>query len=52
MTNDELSAQFQHCQTWQDAGQWEALAIAYYARGYALNARYCFERADKCKEQA
>ena len=49
MTNDELQAQFNRCQEMQDAGQWEVLALAYYERGYYLNAIFCFDQADKLR---
>jgi hypothetical protein len=47
MTDQELQAQFQRCQKWQDAEQWKELALQYAARGYDLNARHCFELADQ-----
>jgi hypothetical protein len=50
MSNDELQAQFQRCEIWQDAGQWDLLAMAYYARGYLLNALCCFKKADALRE--
>ena len=46
MTNDELIAHFQLCETWQDADQWDALGMEYFRRGYVLNAGVCFRRAD------
>jgi len=46
MTNDELKEQFAKCVKWQDAEQWDLLAMAYFARGYVLNAGLCFKRAD------
>lgn len=49
MSNDELKAQFVRCKAWQDAEQWDLLALAYYGRGYLLNALYCFEQADACR---
>jgi hypothetical protein len=49
MTDQELQAQFRRCQEWQDAEQWEQLALQYTARGYALNARRCFELADQVR---
>ncbi|MCZ2076183.1 MAG: hypothetical protein LC130_14425 [Bryobacterales bacterium] len=52
MSNDELKAQFARCQEWQDPRQWELLAVAYYQRGYKLNAMHCFEQADKCRAVA
>lgn len=52
MTNDELQQQFRRCQEWQDARQWELLGVAYYQRGYQMNARYCFVQADQCAEKA
>lgn len=49
MSNEELQAQFKRCEVWQDAEQWNLLAMAYYARGYLLNAVCCFNRADACR---
>jgi hypothetical protein len=46
MIRDELIAQFKRCEQWQDADQWDALAMMYYQRGYLLNALHCFKRAD------
>ena len=50
LSNDELQAQFKRCERWNDAEQWEFLAMAYYARGYDLNALHCFKRADACRQ--
>ena len=52
MSNDELKAQFARCQEWHDAEQWKLLAVAYFQRGYMLNARHCFEQADACRPVA
>jgi hypothetical protein len=49
MTNLELQQQFERCQEWQDADQWDYLAVAYHSRGYNLNARACFEKADEIR---
>ncbi len=46
MTNKELIEQFKRCEQWNDPVQWELLALAYYQRGYFLNAICCFQRAD------
>jgi hypothetical protein len=46
MSNDELQAQFARCEQWQDPEQWDLLALAYYQRGYDLNAMHCFRLAD------
>ena len=51
MTDGELLEQFQRCEVWQDADQWDLLAMAYYNRGYELNASVCFQRADACRLQ-
>ena len=51
MTDGELQEQFQRCEVWQDADQWDLLAMAYYNRGYELNADVCFQRADACRLQ-
>lgn len=49
MNNDELIEQFKRCEKWQDADQWDLLALAYFNRGYVLNAAVCFKRADECR---
>jgi cytochrome c-type biogenesis protein CcmH/NrfG len=49
MNDQELQDQFGLCQKWQDAEQWDLLALAYYARGYLLNALHCFKQADACR---
>jgi hypothetical protein len=49
LSNDELQAQFQRCEQWNDPEQWDWLALAYYQRGYLLNALHCFRRADACR---
>jgi hypothetical protein len=46
MTNEELKTQFKRCQKWQDPEQWDLLGMAYYNRGFVLNAGYCFDQAD------
>ncbi len=52
MTNDELRTQFARCQEWQDAEQWELLALAYLQRGYELNALHCCRQAQACRAVA
>lgn len=49
MTNDELVEQFKRCEGWSDPDQWEFLAMAYYSRGYWLNALHCFKRANRAR---
>jgi hypothetical protein len=49
MTDDELKEQFQRCQGWSDPEQWDMLGVAYYQRGFFLNALCCFRRADGCR---
>lgn len=49
MSDQELSEQFKRCEIWSDAEQWDLLAMAYYARGYWLNALCCFKKADACR---
>jgi len=49
MSNDELKVQFARCQKWQDADQWFALACAYLARGYAMNAVFCFRQSEAAR---
>lgn len=46
MSDDQLVEQFKRCEKWNNADQWDALGIAYYQRGYSLNAGACFKRAD------
>lgn len=52
MTNDELEAQYERCQQWQDSDQWDFLALAYYVQGYLLNALHCFRCADALRVAA
>lgn len=52
MSNEELKAQFARCVEWQDSEQWDLLAIAYYERGYLLNALHCLRQADACRAVA
>ena len=49
LTQDDLQAQFQLCQKWQNADQWDHLAMAYYQFGFLLNALRCFRLADACR---
>lgn len=42
----DLQEHFRLCEQWNDSQQWDWLAMAYYARGYLMNALYCFKRAD------
>lgn len=49
MSNEELQDHFALCKKWQDAEQWDLLGIAYYGRGYLLNALHCFKQADACR---
>lgn len=50
MSDEQLTQQFKLCQQWDDPEQWELLAMAYYHRGYLLNASRCFQNADACKQ--
>lgn len=50
MTNQQLQQSFDYCKRVNHPEQWELLAMAYYARGYDLNALYCFRQADACRE--
>ena len=52
MTNQELKDQWQRCEKWQDADQWDLLALAYYERGYYLNALHCFKKANALRSPA
>lgn len=49
MTNKELIEQFERCMVWQDADQWDLLGLAYFNRGFVLNAAVCFTNADACR---
>lgn len=49
MTDTELQHQFTLCEKWNDADQWDALAHAYFARGYYLTSAACFRRADELR---
>jgi hypothetical protein len=42
----DLQEQFRLCEQWNDPDQWDHLGVLYYQRGYDLNARHCFKRAD------
>ena len=46
MSNQELREQFARCIEWNDADQWDALAMCFYQAGFPINAKHCFERAD------
>ena len=50
MTNEQLQQSFDYCKQANDPEQWELLAMAYYQNGYELNALYCFNQADWCRE--
>lgn len=50
MNNQDLIEQFQRCEKWQDADQWDELGMLYFNRGYMLNAGVCFQRADACRQ--
>lgn len=50
MTDQELIEQFKRCKIWQDPEQWDWLGVAYYQRGYDLNALYCFHQADALRQ--
>jgi hypothetical protein len=52
MTNKQLIAQHKRCIRWNDPDQWDALAIEYHRRGFFLNARECFRRADDLRRCA
>ena len=49
MSNQYLIVQFQKCEKWQDADQWDVLGMLYFQRGYILNAGVCFKRADEIR---
>jgi hypothetical protein len=49
MSNDELQAQFNRCQQWQDSNQWFLLACAYLERGFTMNAIHCFNQSESCR---
>jgi hypothetical protein len=46
MTNQQLRDQFARCLEWQDADQFDMLALEFFKVGFILNARECFVRAD------
>ena len=52
MSDQELQEQYKRCEEWMDARQWKLLAVAYFTRGYLLNALHCIERADDVCERA
>ena len=52
MTNEELKEQFERCKEWQDPKQWDLLGMAYDARGFAMNALYCFRQAEALRTEA
>jgi len=49
MTDQQLKESFDYCKWVNEPEQWELLALAYYQRGYVLNALHCFKRADACR---
>ena len=49
ITSMDLILQWQRCLSWDDAEQWELLALEYYRRGYHLNASAAFKKADACR---
>jgi hypothetical protein len=52
MTNQELREQFARCLEWQDANQFDMLALEFFKAGFILNARECFTRADVIRDCA
>jgi hypothetical protein len=46
MTNQQLREQFARCLEWQDADQWDFLAVEFTRAGFPMNAIECFNRAD------
>jgi len=50
MSDEQLMQSFDFCKKAEDAEQWDLLAMAYYERGYLLNALYCFRQADVCRD--
>lgn len=50
MTNRELRQQFELCQQWDDATQWDYLALEFFKAGFTLNAAECFRRADVVRD--
>jgi tetratricopeptide (TPR) repeat protein len=50
MTNEQLENQYFYCLLWNDADQWDALAMAYYERGYVDNAARCFRKAAEIRD--
>jgi hypothetical protein len=52
LSDQELAQSFEYCKTHHDAGAWDALGWAFLARGYVLNAGYCFRQCDEVTIQA
>jgi len=52
MSTEELKQTFEYCERANDPEQWELLAMAYYQRGFLLNALHCFKQADAIREGA
>lgn len=50
MSNEQLKQTFEYCQRANEPEQWTFLAVAYYERGFWMNALYCFRMADQCRE--
>lgn len=50
MTDQELLQSFSYCMTHDDPTAWLALALAYWERGYLMNALYCYEKAGELQE--
>ena len=48
----DLEAQGKLCEKWNDPDQWDFLGVAFYVRGFYLNALHCFKRADAIREGA
>jgi hypothetical protein len=48
MTNQELQQRFDYCKWLGNPEEWQLLAMAYYQRGYFLNALHCFKQAEDC----
>lgn len=50
MTANELQAQYERCQQWNDPEQWDILALFYMAAGDETKAVECLRLAEDCRE--
>lgn len=50
MTNEELLQSWQWCSRHGNSDDWTMLAMAYYSRGYIMNACAYFRKAEELKQ--